>query len=83
MGPSWKDLAGEQVELADGTTVAADEAYLRKSILEPNFAILGVVALAAVLAFLVHAAPMLVGSALLIGCVAVLVVSTRKGMTRR
>ena len=36
VGPSWKGLYGEQVELADGTTVTADEAYLRKSILEPN-----------------------------------------------
>ena len=47
------------------------------------FAILGVVALAAFLAFLVHASSILVGGVLLIGCVAVLVASARKGMTRR
>jgi len=36
VGPSWKGLYGEQVELADGTTVTADDAYIHKSILEPN-----------------------------------------------
>lgn len=36
VGPSWKGLYGETVTLADGTTVVADEAYLRTAILDPN-----------------------------------------------
>ena len=32
-GPTWKDLAGSQVELQGGKTVTADDAYLRRSIL--------------------------------------------------
>lgn len=36
VGPSWKGAFGEQVQLADGTTVTADEAYLRESIVNPN-----------------------------------------------
>jgi cytochrome c oxidase subunit 2 len=36
VGPTWKGLYGETVELTDGTTVTADDAYLEKSILEPN-----------------------------------------------
>ncbi len=36
VGPTWKGLYGEQVALADGTTVTADDAYLTKSILDPN-----------------------------------------------
>lgn len=36
IGPSWEGLAGSQVELADGTTVVADDEYLRRSIVEPN-----------------------------------------------
>ena len=36
IGPSWKGLFGRQVELADGTTVTADEAYIRESILDPS-----------------------------------------------
>lgn len=35
-GPSWIGLAGSQVALADGTTVVADDAYLVRSIAEPN-----------------------------------------------
>lgn len=35
-GPTWKGLAGHKVELADGTTAVADEAYLRESITDPN-----------------------------------------------
>lgn len=35
-GPSWKGLAGSEVRLADGRTVVADTAYLRRSILEPD-----------------------------------------------
>ncbi len=36
VGPSWVDLAGSEVELDDGTTVTADDAYLVRSILEPD-----------------------------------------------
>lgn len=36
VGPTWKGLYNSQVELADGSTVTADEAYLRESILEPG-----------------------------------------------
>ncbi|MDP8932065.1 MAG: cytochrome c [Actinomycetota bacterium] len=36
VGPSWKNLYGSHVELADGTAVIADEDYLRRSILEPD-----------------------------------------------
>jgi len=35
-GPSWKGLYGKQETLADGSVVAADEDYLRKSIREPS-----------------------------------------------
>jgi len=34
--PTWFNLFGEEVELADGSEVIADEAYLRESILEPK-----------------------------------------------
>lgn len=36
VGPSFKGLYGAQVSLENGTTVTADDAYLRKSIFEPN-----------------------------------------------
>ena len=36
VGPTWRGLYGSQVPLADGTTVKADDAYLRASIVEPN-----------------------------------------------
>jgi cytochrome c oxidase subunit 2 len=36
VGPTWLGLSGEEVELSDGTTVIADEEYLRRSILEPT-----------------------------------------------
>ena len=36
VGPTWKGLYGSQVPLADGTTVTADDGYLRKSITVPN-----------------------------------------------
>jgi len=36
VGPTWKGLYGSQVTLTDGTTVTADDAYLRESILDPN-----------------------------------------------
>jgi cytochrome c oxidase subunit II len=35
-GPTWKGLAGSQVTLADGSTVAADDAYLAESITNPT-----------------------------------------------
>jgi cytochrome c oxidase subunit 2 len=36
VGPTWKRLFGSQVPLSDGTTVKADEAYIRESIVDPN-----------------------------------------------
>jgi len=36
VGPTWKSLYGSQVTLTDGTTVTADDAYLRESITHPN-----------------------------------------------
>jgi cytochrome c oxidase subunit 2 len=35
-GPTWRGVYNHPVPLADGTTVNADENYLRRSILEPN-----------------------------------------------
>jgi len=35
VGPTWAGLYGHEVELTDGTTVTADDEYLRRSILEP------------------------------------------------
>lgn len=34
-GPTWQRLFGSQVPLQDGTTVEADENYIRRSILQP------------------------------------------------
>ena len=36
IGPTWKGVFGTEVPLADGTTVIADENYIRESILEPG-----------------------------------------------
>lgn len=36
VGPTWKGLAGSRVELADGRTVNADDAYIVESIREPD-----------------------------------------------
>ena len=36
IGPSWVGLYGSQVNLNDGTSVVADDAYLEESILDPN-----------------------------------------------
>jgi cytochrome c1 len=36
VGPTWQGLAGSDRELADGTIVIADEAYLIRSIKEPS-----------------------------------------------
>ena len=36
VGPTWKGLYGEKVELEDGTTVTADDAYLTESIKDPG-----------------------------------------------
>lgn len=35
-GPTWQGLFGHEVQLEDGSTVTADENYIRESILEPN-----------------------------------------------
>src|SRR5258707_972679 len=35
-GPSYNGLYGSQVKLADGSTVQADDNYIRESILQPN-----------------------------------------------
>ena len=35
-GPTWQHLFGQDVPLADGSQVSADENYIRRSILEPN-----------------------------------------------
>ncbi len=35
-GPSWLGLYGRTEELEDGTTITADDDYIRKSIFEPN-----------------------------------------------
>ncbi len=35
-GPSWRGLAGSRVTLSDGRTLTADDAYLRRHIIEPN-----------------------------------------------
>ena len=36
VGPGWGGLYNSKVKLADGSTVTADDAYLRESILKPN-----------------------------------------------
>jgi cytochrome c oxidase subunit 2 len=36
VGPTWKGLYGKSHALADGRTITADDAYLKKSMLEPN-----------------------------------------------
>ncbi len=36
VGPSWKGLFGSKVELNDGKTVTADEAYIKESIMKPE-----------------------------------------------
>lgn len=36
VGPSWQNLYGHEVELENGSTVTADEDYLRESIVEPS-----------------------------------------------
>jgi cytochrome c oxidase subunit 2 len=35
-GPTWQGIYGRQEPLDDGTTVTADEEYIRNSILDPN-----------------------------------------------
>jgi len=35
-GPTFAGRAGSRVQLADGTTVVADDAYLKRSILDPG-----------------------------------------------
>ncbi|MGH8654130.1 MAG: hypothetical protein ACREYE_19055 [Gammaproteobacteria bacterium] len=36
VGPSWKDLAGTEVTLADGRTLVRDRGYLARAILDPD-----------------------------------------------
>jgi cytochrome c oxidase subunit 2 len=36
IGPTWQNLFGHEVTLEDGSTVTADEEYLRESIIEPS-----------------------------------------------
>lgn len=36
VGPTWKGLSGHDVALADGSTVKADDAYLKESIVNPG-----------------------------------------------
>jgi cytochrome c oxidase subunit 2 len=36
VGPTWKGLYGKDVELADGSTVVADDPYLHESIVDPG-----------------------------------------------
>ncbi len=36
VGPTWQGLFGAQVELSNGTTITADEAYLIESIVDPG-----------------------------------------------
>lgn len=36
VGPTWQGLFGSTAELADGSSVAVDEAYLKTSIIDPN-----------------------------------------------
>lgn len=36
VGPAWIGLFESEIELADGTTIVADEAYLRESIVDPQ-----------------------------------------------
>lgn len=35
-GPTWKGIYGRSMKLSDGTTVTADDAYITKSILDPD-----------------------------------------------
>ncbi len=35
-GPTWAGLYGEEITLADGTTVTADDAYLKTAIVDPG-----------------------------------------------
>jgi len=37
IGPTWLDLYNRKVRLEDGRTIVADEAYLTRSMMEPNF----------------------------------------------
>ncbi|MGJ7513495.1 c-type cytochrome [Pseudomonas baetica] len=36
IGPTWQGLYGSTVTLADGTSIKADEAYLKESVLDPG-----------------------------------------------
>ena len=43
IGPTWFDVAGSQVPLADGSIVTADDAYLMESIHQPQAKIVAVI----------------------------------------
>jgi cytochrome c oxidase subunit 2 len=36
VGPTWKGLFGKDEKLVDGSSVKVDDAYLKKSMVEPN-----------------------------------------------
>jgi mono/diheme cytochrome c family protein len=36
VGPTWQGLYGSEVTLEDGSTVTADDEYIRESIVDPN-----------------------------------------------
>jgi mono/diheme cytochrome c family protein len=36
VGPTWQGLYGHEVTLEDGSTVTADDEYIRESIVDPN-----------------------------------------------
>ncbi|MGH7793127.1 MAG: c-type cytochrome, partial [Thermodesulfobacteriota bacterium] len=36
VGPTWKGVFGHEVTMTDGSTVIADENYMRQSIVEPQ-----------------------------------------------
>ena len=36
VGPSWQGMYGRTESLADGSSIVADDAYLRESISDPN-----------------------------------------------
>jgi cytochrome c oxidase subunit II len=40
VGPSFKDVYGNQFETAEGTTITADDAYIKESILTPNVSVI-------------------------------------------
>ncbi|HAX24427.1 MAG TPA: cytochrome c oxidase subunit II [Thermomicrobiales bacterium] len=41
VGPTWKGLYDHSVKLSDGSSVTADDAYIKESILQPNAQVVG------------------------------------------